>query len=138
MFCLKRKYYWKVLALIVLVFTLSACRSEPPRIVIEPPFQDLGEVPQKPLEVAYTVRNEGGSPLVIEKISTSCGCTRAEMEQSTLAPGEAVTLRVVLDPVEDNLYGDILRMVYIRSNDPENPEAEVELRVTILKPEGEP
>ncbi len=133
---LMTKYSRKILALTFLIFALSACRSAPPRIVVEPPSQDLGVVPQELLEVTYTVRNEGGSPLLIEKISTSCGCTRAEMDQSRLDPGETATLRVTLDPVDDNLYGEILRVVYIRSNDPDTPEAEVELRVTILKPDG--
>ncbi len=133
---LKAKSFWGTLALALLA--LSACRPEPPRIVVEPPSQDLGEIPQEPLEITYTVRNEGGSPLVIEKLSTSCSCTRAEMDQSALDPGESAALRVTLDPGDDNLYGDILRVIYIRSNDPQTPEAEVEFRVVIRKPEGEP
>ena len=43
-------------------------------------------------------------------------------------------LRVTLDPIEDNLYGNILRVVYLRTNDPERPEIEAEFRVTIEKP----
>jgi hypothetical protein len=124
-----------VFTLLVFVF-LSACNTTPPIIVVDPSSQDLGEMPQKPLEITYTVRNEGGSPLTIEKISTSCGCTYAEIERDTLAPGETTPLRVTLDPIEDNLYGNLTRVIYLRSNDPETPEAEVEFRVTILKPDG--
>ncbi len=125
-------------ALLLAGLALVACRPEPPRIEVEPASRDLGVMPQQPIEITYTVRNTGGSPLVIEKISTSCGCTRAEMEKSALAPGESAPLRVTLDPTDDNLYGEILRVIYIRSNDPQTPEAEVEFRVTIPKPEGEP
>jgi hypothetical protein len=116
-------------------FLLSACSSAPPRIVVDPASQNLGEKPQKPLELTYTVRNEGGSPLIIEKISTSCGCTYAEVDQATLGPGESTFLRVTLDPAEDDLYGNLTRMIYLRSNDPQTPEAEAEFRVTILKPD---
>jgi len=112
------------------------CGGASPRIVVEPTSQDLGEVPQEPLELTYTVRNEGDSPLQIEKVDTSCGCTRATVDRETIPPSESAQLRVVLDPTEDNLYGNLLRVIYIRSNDPDNPEVEVEFRVTIRKPEG--
>ena len=45
-------------------------------------------------------------------------------------------LRVKFDPAEDNLFGDIQRIIYLRSNDPATPEAEAEFRVIIQKPEG--
>lgn len=125
-----------LLALVVVAgFLLTACSASPPRIVVEPPSQDLGERPQELIELTYTIRNEGGSPLKIEKLSTSCGCTRAEVDKEVLAPGESTKMRVTLDPTEDDLYGNILRVVYIRSNDPAHPEVEVEFRVTIYKDE---
>ncbi len=127
------------LALMVVVvagFLLIACSASPPRIVVEPLTQDLGERPQELIELTYTVRNEGGSPLKIEKVSTSCGCTQAAVDRETLAPGESTQLRVTLDPTEDNLYGNLIRVIYLRSNDPATPEVEVEFRVTIHKPEG--
>ena len=123
-----------LLALGVIVgFLLAACSAAPPRIVVEPASQDLGERPQELIELTYTIRNEGGQPLKIEKLITSCGCTRAEVEKDVLAPGESTPMRVTLDPTEDDLYGDILRVIYIRSNDPARPEVEVEFRVTIHK-----
>lgn len=123
-----------VIVLLVLVL-LSSC-SSPPRIVVEPPSQDLGEVPQKPLELIYTIHNEGGSELIIEKISTSCGCTYAEIDKNVILPGETASLFVTLDPTEDNLFGNLMRVIYLRSNDPQTPEAVAEFRVIILKPEG--
>lgn len=129
----------RILALLSLIMIagllLAACGNAPPRIVVEPTSHDLGETTQKPLELSYTVRNEGGSPLQIEKVSTSCGCTEATMDRETIPPGESAQLRVLFDPTEDNLYGKILRVIYIRSNDPDNPEVDVEFRVTIQKPQ---
>ena len=125
---------WVFVTLVLLL--LSACSATPPIIIVDPVSQELGEMPQKPLELTYSIRNDGDSPLIIEKISTSCGCTYAEVDSDTLAPGETTTLRVTLDPVEDNLYGNVARVIYLRSNDPQTPEAEVEFRVKILKPDG--
>ncbi len=114
---------------------LSACSSSDPRIMVEPATQDLGKRPQEPIELIYTIHNEGGSPLQIQKISTSCGCTSATVDQDSIPPGESTLMRVTLDPTEDDLYGNILRVIYIRSNDPDNPEVEVKFKVTIQKPE---
>lgn len=119
----------------VALFVMTACAKKPPRIAVEPVTQELGELPQQKIELVYTVRNDGESELQIEKISTSCDCTKASIAQDKIAPGQSSVLTVTLDPTEDNLYGDITRLVYLRSNDPENPEVSVEFHVIIQKPE---
>lgn len=86
------------------------------------------------MELTYTVRNTGGSTLAISRITTSCECTKATMDRTGIPAGGSAQLRVTLDPVEDNLYGNILRVVYLRTNDPERLEIEAEFRVTIQKP----
>ena len=124
------------LVLLGLVFLvgLSACANKAPIITIEPALQDLGDQSQKLIELVYTVKNSGNADLVIEKVSVSCECTTAELERNTIPPGESAELRVKFDPAEDNLFGDIQRIIYLRSNDPNQPEAEAEFRVTIPKP----
>ncbi len=69
----KTRFFYFLVIVAVAGLLLVACSSAPPQIVVEPATQDLGEVPQQPLELIYTVRNEGGSALEIEKTSTSCG-----------------------------------------------------------------
>ena len=120
--------------MVLALATLAACRAAPPAVSVEPPTQDLGERPQQALELGYTVRNTGGSTLSIGKITTSCDCTKASIDRTEIPAGQAAQLRVTLDPVEDNLYGSILRVVYLRTNDPRRPEVEAEFRVTIRKP----
>ena len=118
------------------LFVLAACaKKSPPHIVVEPVSQELGEVPQQKIELIYTVRNDGESDLQIEKISTSCDCTKAVIDQEQIAPGQSAVLTVTLDPTQDNLYGDVTRVIYLRSNDPENPEVSVEFHAIIQLPE---
>ncbi len=105
-----------------------------PRIVVEPASQDLGERLQEHLELTYAVRNTGKNTLQIEQLSTSCNCTKASVDQATIAPGGSTVLRVTMDPQEDNLYGNLFRVITIRSNDPATPQAKVDFRVTIPKP----
>ena len=129
----------KLIFLLILIgaalFGLTACAKKAPRIGVEPAAQELGELPQQKIELVYTVRNDGESELQIEKISTSCDCTKASIAQDKIAPGQSAILTVTLDPTEDNLYGDITRLIYLRSNDPETPEVSVEFHVIIQKPE---
>ena len=129
---------WLLLGLLVLALAggygyLRSGVPEPPRLEVTPAVIDFGEIP--PTEkavVEYTVKNTGGSPLEILRVSTSCGCTTAEVEKTTLLPGETTALHVTFDPQAMYTEGlseeEILRIIYLKSNDPERPEAEVELR----------
>lgn len=131
---------WKLLLVpVVLVITalaalLIAWARPAPRIVVEPKSQDLGELPQQHLELVYTVRNEGNSPLQIEEVTTSCACTKGAVEESTIAPGRFTLLRVTMDPQKDNVYGNLFRVITLRSNDPAAPKTQVDFRVSIPKP----
>ena len=123
--------------LVVLVAgLLSSCNNKAPQISIQPPLQDLGTRPQQLIDLVFEVKNTGNADLVIEKVSASCECTTAEVEKSVIPPGESAELRVKFDPAENNLFGEVQRIIYLRSNDPIQPEAEAEFRVTIQKPEG--
>ncbi len=129
-------YRYFLLAVLELAAAIlwAGCSVAPPRIVIEPARQELGEVPQQLIELTFTVRNEGGRPLTIEKLSTSCDCTTAEISLDEIPAGGTAELKVSLDPLEDHLYGSVTRVVYIRSNDPEQPEAQAEFHALIQKP----
>lgn len=133
-------FHRRIISFLVFAFIasalLTACSKALPRIVVEPASQELGEVPQQLIELTYTVRNEGKSDLQILKISTSCDCTKAVIAQDIVAPGGSTVLTVTLDPTEDRLYGDITRVIYLRSNDPENSEVSVEFHAVIKQPGG--
>ena len=130
---LRQRLFMLLLGFIVLGL-LTACNNKAPIITIEPALQDLGNQPQQLVDLVYVVKNTGNADLVIAKVSVSCECTTAELEKNTIQPGESAELRVKFDPAEDNLYGEIQRIIYLRSNDPDKPEAEAEFRVTIHKP----
>ena len=85
-----------------------------------------------------TVRNSGNEELVIEAVSTSCGCTQATLEPMAIPPDENGTLRIVFDSGahSEELTGALMRQVFIASNDPEQPEAVLEFEANILLPES--
>ncbi len=91
---------------------------------------NFGDIDQGNGAVSATVeiRNDGDETLEIYRISTSCGCTTAEMDQSPLQPDTSRPLTIRFDPfVHPDESGPITRVVYLQSSDPEKPEVEIEI-----------
>ncbi|MBI5035049.1 MAG: DUF1573 domain-containing protein [Chloroflexi bacterium] len=122
--------------LLAMIFALVSCASAAPRIVIEPSSQELGERPQEFIELTFTVRNQGNRPLKIDQVTTTCGCTKASVEQDTILPNGETILHVTMDPAQSNLYGNIYRVITLSSNDPATPKAQVNFHVVIPQPGG--
>ncbi len=95
---------------------------------------DWGSVPNTgPVSRDFQVRNGGRGWLDITGVSTSCGCTTAEVASLHLAPGESTTLHVTFDPlVHNGETGKFMRVVYVRSSDPKTPEANLTFWVTVV------
>jgi hypothetical protein len=105
-----------------------------PRIRVEPESFDFGRVRQRrTLRKAFRLLNLGEAPLVIERISRSCGCTQATTDVDTLQPGESTPLRVTVETRTSQ--GPIENSVLLRSNDPETPTLRVRLRATVVAEE---
>lgn len=123
----------KRLFLITALFiaVLSACVGRPPNITLEEQNIDLGEVVNgETRTIEISLRNDGSSDLVIEAVTTSCGCTTAEVSPTTILPGESGLLLINFDsgahgPDEN---GPVMRQIFIASNDPD--QAEIEFRFT--------
>jgi hypothetical protein len=93
-----------------------AQKKNGPYMEVEPERHDYGNVRQEQKLVHdFTVHNTGTETLVIERISTSCGCTAALVSEKEVAPGNSTTLRVTLDTRK--YKGLIHRTVSLASND---------------------
>ena len=101
---------------------------------------ELGDMPNGEIaERELVVHNDGQAPLVVDTITTSCGCTTAVLEPMTIAPGTSGTLRITFDSGAHgpDLRGPLLREVMIASNDPASPEVVVSVTANILEPATE-
>lgn len=88
--------------------------------------------PTEVTKTVFTVKNEGEATLEIGTISTSCTCTSAEVEENNIEPGESTTLTVTFDPtVHEEPKDKFKRTVFIETNDPNTPEAEIFIWVDI-------
>jgi hypothetical protein len=97
---------------------------------------DFGTVPNtKAVSETFEIRNEGSGTLEITGVSTSCGCTTAEVADSSVLPGESTELVVTYDPqAHGGATGRFMRVIYIRSNDAQTPEAQLTVFVNVVEP----
>ncbi len=99
------------------------------KIEITPQSYDFGEVSYgNTVEHTFKIKNSGEEPLEIKRVATSCGCTTAKVGQDIIGPGEESDLRVVYDTdamTGSHAQGRQERIIYVKSNDPLNPQVEV-------------
>ncbi len=111
----------------------SVSLASAPHISFDRPEQDLGMVSStEKTKTTFTVSNTGTEDLKISLITTSCGCTSAEIGSKIIAPGQSTTLTVQFDPtVHQEPKDKFKRTVFLETNDPSKPEAEVNIWVDI-------
>jgi len=134
---MKQKRSSIVLLLLGLLLALVAgCADQPGQVELGATEFDFGTIPNdKAVSQVFEVRNVGPGKLEITGVSTSCGCTSAEVSKRQLARGETAELKVTYDPLaHEGATGRFMRIVYIRSDDPEVPEATLTVRVTVAEP----
>ncbi len=120
-----------LLALGLLGSLLAACSGGSPNLTLDQQTIDLGQVVNGEVRtMQIPLRNIGTSDLVIEAVTTSCGCTSAEVSPTTIPPGESGMLIVNFDSGAHGpeANGPVMRQVFIVSND--SDEAEIEFRFT--------
>lgn len=88
---------------------------------------DIGSIPQgEKVEQVFHFSNRGDTPLVIDQVKPSCGCTVAALSSSRVAPGAKGEIRTVFD--SSRFSGEIHKSIYVTSNDPQQPTIELILR----------
>jgi len=104
-----------------------------PRITVDEQDYQFGRVPNdRAVEHVFKVTNAGTKPLVITRVSTSCGCTAAMMESSVVDPGKTGRLRVSFNPRGQHQV--VSRTVTIHSNDPESPALQIKITAEVAAP----
>jgi len=104
--------------------------SGPPVLVVSEEIGDLGEIsPDKPESHIFTLKNEGGELLTIERVQAPCSCTATVLTDERLSPGKATQLEVTFNP--RGYQGEVTQSVYIYSNDPENPRKRIAIKANI-------
>ncbi len=108
--------------------------DEIPRIEILPEFYDFGEIATNDIvSHNFVVKNSGEKPLEIKRVATSCACATAQIAKNVIESGQEAELLVTYDSGLMPLHGSGReeRIIYLRSNDPINPQIEVKIYATV-------
>ena len=124
-----------VIALFSVIF-LAGCKSQAPQIDLELQSFEFGDVVNGTIVGKdITITNRGSTPLIIDEVSTSCGCTTAAIDPTSVPPGESAVLHIEFDSGAHGpeLTGELMRQVFMRTNDPKNPEVMVTFTANVTK-----
>ncbi len=129
--------FWLIAGLTLTIILLAGCSGGQPRIQLEADQFDFGDVPYGDVVTHdLAVTNSGSAPLIVEAVSTSCGCTTATLEPMTLEPGEQAILHIEFNSAAHGpeSTGLINRQVYLATNDPESADTVIEFTANVLPP----
>jgi hypothetical protein len=128
-----------VAGLLAIAILAAGCTAanQPGHISLSATEFDFGTIPNThPVSQSFQVTNVGRGPLEISSVSTSCGCTTAEVTDRRLEAGEVTDLMVTFNPlIHKGQTGSFQRVVYIRSDDPDAAEVSLNFNVTVVNPQ---
>ena len=104
-------------------------QGQAPRAVVPQPDHDFGSVKQGDRLVhAFTIRNEGVSPLTILRIDLSVPGTKTRFKK-TIAPGESGQITMEWDT--SNVQGEFEAAAVVLLNDPDQARVSLSLRAIV-------
>jgi hypothetical protein len=104
-----------------------------PRMKFRETAWDFGKVKQgEVVSHEFIFANEGDATLVIQRVSTSCGCTAALVSDEKIGPGKEGRIGVKFDT--RGYGGPVKKLVYVDSNDPENAHRQLEVAAEVEVP----
>lgn len=122
--------------MLAFILVLAACSGQSPEIILGTDAFEFGEVVNGVIaEKDLMITNNGGAPLIIEEVSTSCGCTTAEVTPSAINPGESGVLHIEFDSGAHGpeLTGELMRQIFLLTNDPNNPEVVITFSANVVQ-----
>lgn len=106
-------------------------------VFITPQNRDLGRVIYGEVPTTtFTLTNFGPLPLKITRVSTSCGCTKAEVDKKELGAYEATEIKVSFNPAvhgDATDVGSVTRTIYIQTDNPNFPQLINTITADVIK-----
>ncbi|MEW6407613.1 MAG: DUF1573 domain-containing protein [Patescibacteria group bacterium] len=111
-------------------------KDNPSLIQIEPSSFDFGKVKLgEVVKTEFTAKNLSSQNQKILSVTTSCGCTKAEIEKKNINPQETAKLLVTFNSGAHGKsgLGENDRRVYLKFKDQEIKEIEIKIHATVIE-----
>ena len=129
---MKRILLFSMILIFVVVSSINA-QQKNALISFKKTVYDFGTIKEDVGLVTYNFEfvNSGKSPLVIQRVITSCDCTASEWTKEPLAPGAAGSIKVVYNP--KGRPGPIDKAITVYSN-AETPTVVLQIKGNVQEP----
>lgn len=74
---------------------------------------DFGKLPQgKPVDHIFIIKNIGKTPLVLDNVQASCGCTTPQWKKDPIEPGKNSNITVGYNAVTEGPFNKTITIAY--------------------------
>jgi hypothetical protein len=85
----------------------------PDPLVLKEAEHDFAQIPQgKPVYYTFTVVNTGSTPLVLQEVKATCGCTTPEWDHEPIAPGATAPIKVGYNAAGEGNFEKYINITY--------------------------
>jgi len=112
-----KRLYLLLLLIPFISLNLSAqeTKKEGPEFKFENEVHQFGDIVEgNKVTHKFKFTNVGNRPIIIIKVTSTCGCTIPEWPEEPIMPGKEAEIKVVFD--SKGKYGKFMKRVSIRSN----------------------
>jgi hypothetical protein len=86
-------------------------------VKVDKTVHDFGTIKKNSANpAAFTITNTGDFPLIIHRVSASCGCTNVDWEKQPIEPGQTTTIHVEMRPDETGYFNKTIE-IYCNANE---------------------
>ncbi len=122
----------KFTLLFILFSVMIFAQFSGPKISVSKPVHDFGDISDNvTVSYEYEIINTGDQELTIVNVRPGCGCTAAKPDKNVLKPMESTKLKVSFN--SSGRRGSQLKHIYIKTNDPNNPDYRISFKANILE-----
>src|SRR5690606_32408994 len=94
----KGKEEAKVSSEVVASDSLSKAAAQMGKVEFEEPAFDFGQVKEgAQVKHTFILKNTGDAPVILSKVTASCGCTQPEFSKSPILPGATSEIHVTFN-----------------------------------------
>jgi len=115
----------------------NAYKEQQVSVQLWPEKQELGTVIYGYVATtSFTLTNYTPLPLKVARVSTSCGCTKANVDKEELGAYESTTVNVSFDPAvhkDDTDLGELSRSIYVETDNPNYSDLETMITANVIK-----
>jgi Protein of unknown function (DUF1573) len=91
----------------------EATKSVPESINLKETEFDFGKIPQgKPVTHIFEFKNIGATPLALDNVQASCGCTTPEWKKDTIPPGATSKITVGYNAQNEGTFAKPVTITY--------------------------